>query len=255
MAGGVVAWGELVGGVEAIEQVAFLGRGFEGFVVGGSQTYNCGCACGESHNRSAGTGGDGGCGGGRACNDGSTYLYGSLEEAGGSGLGFGECTGAALEVAAGGGGLLHAEDVAVRGFVVLIDGALEERGVVSRVDDAEIPHLLHGHVVAGGVDVEAAVEGLPRRAALGEDAFLYALVVGGLAVALGIAQKINRLVRLRNGRWGRAWQGGCVFHQHGRGCVKLRERHGRRGIKCRGVLFEKDCCGGVETHSQTPLPR
>lgn len=172
MTGRVVARLELIRGVEAIEQVAFLGGGFECLVVGGSGedsgTGSSGYAC-HYGSRSGGDsrGGDGG-----ASDDGGSGLHGSLEETRCGGLHLGVGSRAALEVAAGGGGLLHAGDVAVRGFVVLVHGSFEERCVVLRVDDSEFPHLLHGKIVAGRVDIELPVDGLPRVAPFGEDALL-----------------------------------------------------------------------------------
>ena len=114
--------------------------------------------------------------------------------------------------------------------------------------------MLHGHVVAGGVDVEAAIEGLPRRAALGKDTFLYALVVGGLAFSLGIAEEIDDFIRLRHRGWHGGWECGVFLDQHSRGNIKLLKRDGSGGVKCRGILLEEDGCGGIETHLKTPLP-
>ena len=130
LAGGVVAGGKLVRGVEAIEQITFLGRGFEGFVVGVACSDGGGCASGNTGNHCTGAGWDGDGSGGRACDDGGSRLHGSFQEAGGGGFGFGECTGAALEVAACSGGFLDAGDVGVGCLVVLVHRAFEERGVV-----------------------------------------------------------------------------------------------------------------------------
>ena len=119
----------------------------------------------------------------------------------------------------------------------MIHRTFEEGRVARRVDDSELPHLLHGEIVAGGVYVELPVDGLPRVAPFGEDAFLRRrlLLSGGLDAGYDIR------IRLRESGWhSGGWRGG-IFDQHGRRGVKLRERNGRRGVKCRGILFEEDC--------------